>query len=137
MEALGQLTGGVAHDFNNLLTVILGSVELCAGGSPTRAAGALCSSDREAARAWRRADRASCWPSRRRQPLKPGVVDLRQADLSCADADGVAWPRPVEARHRPRDELSACRGRRRRSSRLALLNLAVNARDAMPDGGRL
>ncbi len=138
MEALGQLTGGVAHDFNNLLQSILGSVELLqrpAGLSdPVRAARLL-----ETAR--RAADRGATLTQRllafaRRQPLAPQVVDVNKLvgsmsellhrtlgetiDMETVSAAGL-WRTHVDP-----NQLEH-----------AILNLAVNARDAMPRGGKL
>ncbi len=138
MEAIGQLTGGVAHDFNNLLTVISGNMETLQRRL----------SDRDDARLQRLVNSALLASSRaailthqllafsRRQPLEPkavsinallaGMSDLIRRSLpesiaiETVQAGGV-WSTFVDA-----NQLENC-----------LLNLAVNARDAMPDGGRL
>jgi signal transduction histidine kinase len=137
MEAVGQLTGGVAHDFNNLLQVIVGNLETLKRHIPQDSARL----QRAAANAMTGAQRAAALTRRllafsRRQPLDPkpvqvnalvgGMSDLLHRTLGEAiEMEAVLgaglWPVEVDPH-----ELEA-----------ALLNLAVNARDAMPDGGRL
>jgi len=136
MESVGQLTGGIAHDFNNMLTVITGTIEILAEGvkdDPALASIARMIDDA--------ADRASQLTANllafaRKQPLRPLETDVnalveevvqlllptlgRQIAIETALSD-LAWPALVD-----RSQLSS-----------ALVNLAINARDAMPDGGRL
>ena len=136
MESVGQLTGGIAHDFNNMLTVITGTIEILADGvkhDPALASIARMINDA--------ADRASQLTANllafaRKQPLRPLETDVnvlieevvkllsptlgRQIEIATALND-QAWPALVD-----RSQLSS-----------ALVNLAINARDAMPDGGRL
>jgi PAS domain S-box-containing protein len=136
MDAIGQLTGGVAHDFNNLLTVITGTVDILADGVADRPELAtIAQLIREAA------DRGAELTARllafaRKQPLQPRNTDGNEAVMEAAKllvpalgeqidiewklADNV-WPALVD----PAQLVTA------------LLNLAVNARDAMPDGGKL
>jgi signal transduction histidine kinase/CheY-like chemotaxis protein len=139
MEAIGQLTGGVAHDFNNLLTVILGGMDSIKRTLPD---------NRDFARAHRSCDmalmavrQATTLTSRllafgRRQPLDPKPLEFNRlvADISEllrrtigevvsleVVAGGGLWRAEVDASELER----------------AIVNLAVNARDAMPSGGKL
>jgi PAS domain S-box-containing protein len=136
MESVGQLTGGIAHDFNNMLTVITGTIEILADG--VKHDPALASIVRMIDDA---ADRASQLTANllafaRKQPLRPRETDVnalveevvqllsptlgRQIEIETALSD-QAWPALID-----RGQLSS-----------ALVNLAINARDAMPGGGRL
>lgn len=138
MEAVGQLTGGIAHDFNNLLTGIVGSLDLM----QTRInEGRLENLTRYAGLAMASAQRAAALTHRllafsRRQPLEAKPVDVNRLVSSMDDllrrtlgervrlevvVAGGLW-------------LTLCDPNQLEN---ALLNLAINARDAMPDGGRL
>jgi signal transduction histidine kinase/DNA-binding response OmpR family regulator len=137
MEAVGQLTGGVAHDFNNLLTVIIGGLDTIRRANPNDAARI----QRAVNMAQQGAQRAANLTTRllafsRRQPLQPKPLDLNHLVRDMADLlhralgeqvelEGVLAPRlwTIEA---DQNQLES-----------AILNLAVNARDAMPDGGKL
>lgn len=136
MDAIGQLTGGVAHDFNNLLTPIVGSLDLlrCRVKDDER-------SQRMIAGALHAAERASTLTQRllafaRRQALQPraidigalidGMVDLIQRSLGPSITVALEVPPNLPAARVDPNQLE-----------LALLNLAINARDAMPGGGRL
>ena len=136
MESVGQLTGGIAHDFNNMLTVITGTIEILADAvkhHPDLATIAKMISDA--------ADRASQLTANllafaRKQPLHPLEIDVnalvnevvkllaptlgRQINIQTNLSDH-AWPALVDPA-----QLSS-----------ALVNLAINARDAMPSGGTL
>lgn len=136
MEAIGQLTGGVAHDFNNLLTVILGNAEVLTEELKDQQQMRMLAEMTATA-----AERGAELTSRllafaRKQPLEPRLVDMNRL---IADMDGMLrrtlsedieieflragglWLAEVDP-----GQLEA-----------ALLNLAINARDAMPDGGKL
>jgi signal transduction histidine kinase len=136
MEAIGQLTGGVAHDFNNLLQVIRGNLELLesAVANDERARSRLANAVHASERAAQLTRQLLAFA--RRQPLEPQVINLARLVTDMADmlrrtlgegievetvvAGGIwntlADPAQVES---------------------AILNLALNARDAMPTGGRL
>jgi PAS domain S-box-containing protein len=141
MEAIGQLTGGLAHDFNNLLTVVIGNLETIQQNLDLLSSGAAGQLKRAAASALRCAQRAATLTQRllafaRQQALDPrplnpnkfiaAAVEFLQRSLGETiniEAVGGAglWQVEVDP-----NELEA-----------ALLNLAVNARDAMPQGGKL
>lgn len=134
MEVVGQLTGGVAHDFNNLLAVVLGNLELLRKRVPddpkiTRLIdNAIQGAQRGAALTQRMLAFA------RRQDLKPEPVDL--PDLVKGMADLLQRSIGPMIRIETRFPLGLPHARVDANQlELALLNLVVNARDAMPDGG--
>ncbi|HEY0411743.1 MAG TPA: PAS domain S-box protein [Allosphingosinicella sp.] len=136
MEAMGQLTGGVAHDFNNLLTPIIGSLDLLsrkgAGGEREQrlVEGALQSAERAKTLVQRLLAFA------RRQPLQPGPVDV--ADLVGGMLDLIASTSGPQIRIA--SDIAADLPLARADANqleMAILNLAVNARDAMPAGGTI
>jgi signal transduction histidine kinase len=134
MESLGQLTGGVAHDFNNLLMVVLGNLSLLRKRiSPDLVRyvdGAIQGAERGATLTKRMLAFA------RRQELRPIAVDLPELVGGMMDmlrrTLGPAVDIHLESSaHLPRVRVDP------NQFELALLNLALNARDAMPGGGRL
>lgn len=136
MDAIGQLTGGVAHDFNNLLMVTLGSLELARKRLPDDAKlkslidNAIQAAQRGASLTQRMLAFA------RRQELQPepidvpvlvrGMTDLLRRSLGPSVAVETRFPLDLKLVQANSNQLE-----------LALLNLAVNARDAMPEGGSL
>jgi PAS domain S-box-containing protein len=138
MEAVGQLTGGIAHDFNNLLTGIVGSLDLL----QTRLnQGRTDNVARYIDAAMTSANRAAALTHRllafaRRQPLIPKSVDVNQLVVSLEDLLRRTIGETIDLRIAAADDLwsTLCDPNQLES---ALLNLAINARDAMPDGGRL
>ena len=137
IEAIGQLTGGVAHDFNNLLTLIIGGLEVIRRGKR----GDEARIERGVAMALQGAQRAAGLTGRllafaRRQSLDPKPLDLNGLVRDMTELlhrtlgeqielEGVLARRlwPIEADQNQLEN--------------AVLNLAVNARDAMPEGGKL
>jgi hypothetical protein len=138
MEAVGQLTGGIAHDFNNLLTGIVGSLDLL----QTRLnQGRTDNVARYINAAMTSANRAAALTHRllafaRRQPLIPESVDVNQLVVSLEDLLRRTIGESIDLEIAAPDDLwcTLCDPNQLES---ALLNLAINARDAMPDGGKL
>ena len=136
LEAMGQLTGGVAHDFNNLLTPIIGSLDML----QRREVG----TDRERrliAGALQSAERAKTLVQRllafaRRQPLQPRAVDVAALVEGMANLIGSTTGPQIKVVTETGEDLPSAKADPNQLE-MALLNLSVNARDAMPDGGTL
>ncbi|HST37154.1 MAG TPA: ATP-binding protein [Allosphingosinicella sp.] len=137
LETLGQLTGGVAHDFNNLLTPITGALDMLQrkhGDHDQR-------TTRLIANALQAADRATTLVQRllgfaRRQTLQTRAVDLAALLGGMRDLVTSAVGPTIEVHLRQDEKLPAALADPNQLE-LAILNLCVNARDAMPQGGTL
>nr|WP_166475978.1 ATP-binding protein [Bradyrhizobium symbiodeficiens]QIP02299.1 PAS domain S-box protein [Bradyrhizobium symbiodeficiens] len=136
MEAVGQLTGGIAHEFNNMLTVITGTIEILADA--VRDNPPLATITKPISEA---ADRGAALTSSllsfaRKQALQPAEIDVNQLLEELAKLLLATFDKKIEIVTRlDRNVWLAYVDRGQLSS--ALLNLAINARDAMLDGGRL
>jgi signal transduction histidine kinase/CheY-like chemotaxis protein len=136
MEAIGQLTGGVAHDFNNILTVITGTIEILGDAVKDRPHLSQITNMISAA-ASRGADLTQhLLAFARQQPLQP-----RSTDVNALVIDAARLLRPTLGEQIEIDSMLAhdCAPALIDPSQLstAILNLALNARDAMPNGGKL
>ena len=136
MQALGQLTGGIAHDFNNLLTVIQGSADMLRRpGVPEdkriRFAEAVVQASGKAA-----ALTGQLLAFARRQPLQPEVIDLNALIREMTDLLDRTLGERIEVVTALATEACTVEADRAQLES-ALLNVAVNARDAMPGGGKL
>ena len=136
MEAVGRLAGGVAHDFNNLLMVIKGHTELLMNGVPPadRMSRKIMQIDRAADRATALTKQLLAFS--RMQVLQPRVMNLN----GVVDDMGKLLPRligeDIDLGIRTAPDLGAIRADASQMEQI-IMNLAVNARDAMPTGGRL
>ena len=136
MDAIGQLTGGIAHDFNNLLMVILGSLELVGRRLPDdeRVTTLISNAIQAAQRGAALTQRMLAFARRQDLDLKPvdvaalvrDMTDLLQRSLGPSVPIETHFPLKLDLVHADANQLE-----------MALLNLAVNARDAMPDGGNI
>jgi signal transduction histidine kinase len=136
IRSIGELTGGVAHDFNNLLTVITGTVDMLADGVADRPKlAAIVQLIGSAADRGARLT-SSLLAFARKQPLRPRSTNVKALIATTSDLLKSVLGRQIEIDFVERgyvgtvlvdpDQLSS-----------ALVNLGLNARDAMPDGGRL
>jgi PAS domain S-box-containing protein len=135
MEAIGQLTGGLAHDFNNLLTVITGNLEMLENRLADNEDLSLLAEAQEAA------DLGAKLASRllafgRRQALNPKPINLGRLVAGMADLLSRSLGQMVELETRLAPDLRTTVADPGQVEN-TLLNLAINARDAMPKGGRL
>ena len=137
MEAIGQLTGGIAHDFNNVLTAVIGHLEMAQGlingGDPR--------TTRLLQAALRAADRGATLTRHllafgRRQRLEPKVVDVAAVIRGVADVLSQTIGPDIRLVTEGKCDLDPAWADPDQLE-LAILNLALNARDAMPGGGTL
>ncbi|MDO8981929.1 MAG: PAS domain S-box protein [Afipia sp.] len=136
MDAIGQLTGGIAHDFNNLLMVILGSLELAGKRLPDdeRIKTLMSNATQAAQRGAALTQRMLAFARRQDLDLRPfdvsalvrGMTDLLQSSLGPSVQIETHFPPKLNLIHADANQLE-----------MAVLNLAVNARDAMPNGGSI
>jgi signal transduction histidine kinase len=136
MEAVGQLTGGIAHDFNNILTVITGTIEILAEAVADRADLASIARLIDGAAA-RGADlTAQLLAFARRQPLQPCAVDVNALLVDSARLLRSTLGEHIEIRSMLADNVAPALVDPSQLT-TTILNLALNARDAMPKGGKL
>ena len=136
MEAVGQLTGGIAHDFNNMLAVVIGSLDLLGRrlGSDERSRRYVDAASEGARRAANLTQRLLSFA--RQQPLEPKPTDVNKLVSGMSDLLGHS----IGADVRLETVLAGGLWRAEidpNQLENVILNLVVNARDAMPDGGRL
>ena len=137
MEAVGRLTGGIAHDFNNLLTVILGNLETVRRqikNPADRVRRALDNAQQGAERAASLTHRLLAFS--RRQPLEVRPLDLNALVSGMSDLMRRTIGETITIEFKLAGSLHLVNADHNQVEN-ALLNLVINARDAMPDGGRL
>ncbi|WP_374650029.1 PAS domain-containing protein [Dongia sp.] len=136
MEAVGQLTGGVAHDFNNLLGVVIGNLDMAMEHTDAATGlrdfiGDALSAALKGAELTRRLLAFS-----RNQPLQPATIDLNRGLPQIAAMLRRTLGETIEVELHPGEDLWPATADPAQVDE-AILNLAINARDAMPKGGRL
>jgi PAS domain S-box-containing protein len=136
MEAVGQLTGGVAHDFNNILTVIIGMTELLTDsvGNDPKLAPIVQAIDEAASRGAQLTQRMLAFA--RKQPLQAHNIDLNEIVTRSANMLRRTIGEDISVRLALAEGLWAGLADPSQIEDV-ILNLAVNARDAMPNGGQL
>jgi len=136
MEAVGQLAGGVAHDFNNILTAIVGYTDLLAAELGDNAR------QREDLEEIRKAARRAAALTRqllsfsRKQVLEPRIVDVNGVVMNLDKMLRSLISESIDLKIQLADDLNAARVDPTQLEQV-IMNLAINARDAMPDGGTL
>ena len=136
MESVGQLTGGIAHDFNNMLAVVIGSLEMARRrlDDPARLMSSIDSAEEGAKRASQLVTRLLAYA--RQQPLEPRVLDANQLVGGMSELLRRTIGEQVRVETILAAKLWRCFADAVQVEN-AVLNLAVNGRDAMPEGGRL
>jgi PAS domain S-box-containing protein len=134
LEAIGRLAGGVAHDFNNILSIIMGHGELLLAGADERARNGLEQIRRAAERAASLTQQLLAFS--RKQMLQPKVLDLNEAVSDVQKMLARVIGEDIELIASLHPSLAAVKADPGQIEQV-LMNLAVNARDAMPQGGRL
>jgi signal transduction histidine kinase/CheY-like chemotaxis protein len=136
MEAVGQLTGGIAHDLNNILTVITGTIDILAEAVADRPELAAIAKmiDEAAVRGGDLTQRLLAFA--RKQPLQPREVDVNSLLMEAANLLRPTLGEHIEVRMALAGDISRALIDPSQLTN-AILNLALNARDAMPDGGKL
>jgi len=136
MEAVGQLTGGIAHDFNNILTVITGTIEILGEAVADRPPLAAITRmiDEAASRGAELTQHLLAFA--RKQPLQPRETDVNTLIIDTAKLLRPALGEPIEIESVFEDEVCFATVDPNQLA-TAILNLALNARDAMPGGGKL
>ena len=136
MEAVGQLTGGIAHDFNNILTVITGTIEILAEAveKDPQLAAITRMIDEAAARGAGLTQHLLAFA--RKQPLQPRETDVNTLIIDTARLLRPTLGEQIEIESVFADETRVATVDPNQLA-TAILNLAINARDAMPDGGKL
>ena len=136
MEAVGQLTGGIAHDFNNILTVITGTIEILAEAVADRPALAAIAKLIDEAASRGAALTQHLLAFARKQPLQPASVDVNALIVDTVQLLKPAIGDFVTIDFEPGEQVSPALIDPNQLT-TAILNLALNARDAMPNGGQL
>jgi PAS domain S-box-containing protein len=136
MEAVGRLAGGVAHDFNNLLTVILGYSQILADGVPSGSRLADSTAQIKSA-----ADRAAGITRQllafsRKQVLSPRIINLNEILLNLDSLLRRLIGEDIEVMTLPAEGLGSVKADPGQIEQV-IMNLALNSRDAMPQGGKL
>ncbi len=136
MEAVGQLTGGIAHDFNNILTVITGTIEILAEAveNEPQLAAITRMIDEAASRGADLTQHLLAFA--RKQPLQPREIDINTLIIDTAKLLRPTLGEQIEIESVFEDEACVATVDPNQLT-TAILNLALNARDAMPHGGKL
>jgi PAS domain S-box-containing protein len=136
MEAVGQLTGGIAHDFNNILTVITGTIEILADAvaAEPQLAAITRMIDEAAARGADLTQHLLAFA--RKQPLQPRETDINTLIIDTAKMLRATLGEQIEIESAFEDETCVAIVDPNQLA-TAILNLSLNARDAMPNGGKL